>query len=64
MPLISCAPDQAPVAVQAVALVEDQVSVVLCPALIVVGATEIATVGVVAEDAVNLATKATFSIAV
>jgi hypothetical protein len=38
-------PLHAPLAVQAVALAEDQVSVALCPAEIVVGATAIVTVG-------------------
>jgi hypothetical protein len=45
VPLVACAPLQALLAVQVVALVEDQVSVALCPSVIEVGATEMVTVG-------------------
>ena len=61
VPWVACAPLQAPLAVQEVAFVEDQVSVALCPTVMVVGATEIVTVGALAEEAPNLATKAEVS---
>lgn len=44
-PLIDFAPLQLPAAVQALALVEDQVNVALLPLVIEVGLAEIATVG-------------------
>ena len=44
-PLIALLPDQPPEAVQAVVLVDDQVSVVVAPLLTVLGAAERLTVG-------------------
>ena len=58
VPRVACAPLQAPLAVQEVASVEDQVSVALAPTVMVVGATEIVTVGALAEEAPNLAMNA------
>ena len=48
VPLVACVPAQAPLAVQEVALLEDQVSVALCPSVIEVGLTESVMVGVAA----------------
>lgn len=45
VPLVGCAPDQAPPAVQDVAFVEDQLSVALIPALMLVGVTPRLAVG-------------------
>jgi hypothetical protein len=45
VPLVSSLPLQLPLAVHAVAFVEDQVSVALAPRVIVVGSTEIVAVG-------------------
>jgi hypothetical protein len=45
VPLVACVPVHAPLAVQEVALVEDQVSVALCPTMIEVGLTVRVTVG-------------------
>jgi hypothetical protein len=60
VPLVFSAPLQALLAVHEVALVEDQVSVALCPMVIEVGATDRVTVGggglltVSAADAIKL----------
>ena len=48
VPLVGCVPLQAPLAVQDVAFVEDQVSVALCPSVIDVGLIERVTVGAAA----------------
>jgi hypothetical protein len=48
VPLVDWLPLQAPLAVHAVAFVDDQVSVALAPSVIVVGFTEIVTVGATA----------------
>ena len=45
VPLVVCVPLQPPLAVQLVALVEDQESVAFAPTVMLVGATEIVTVG-------------------
>lgn len=45
LPPVACAPLHPPLAVQAFAFVEDQVSVALCPTVIEVGLTESVTVG-------------------
>jgi hypothetical protein len=60
VPFVFSAPLQALLAVHVVALVEDQVSVALCPSVMEVGATDIVTVGggglltVTAADATKL----------
>jgi hypothetical protein len=51
VPLVVCAPLQALLAVHEVALVEDHVSVALCPSVIEVGATDRVTVGAGATTA-------------
>ncbi len=48
VPLVACEPVQALLAVQDVALVEDQVTVALCPTVMLVGDTLIVTVGAAA----------------
>jgi hypothetical protein len=45
VPLVACAPLQAPLAVQELAFVEDHVNVALSPVVMVVGVTERVTVG-------------------
>ena len=56
MPLIASVPVQAPLAVQEVALLEDQVSVAHCPSVILVGAAVIVTVGEAAAAGENFVT--------
>jgi hypothetical protein len=55
VPLVDCDPLQSPLAVHAVALVEDQVRVALPPSVMVAGATEISAVGAAGAVTVNVA---------
>ena len=56
MPLVASAPLQAPLAVQAVALVEDQVSVLLLPSSRLAGSAAMVTVGGGVAGAVTVST--------
>ena len=60
VPLVACAPLQAPLAVHAVAFVVDQVKVEVCPTVIVVGEALMVIVGGgdTAPPALNFATNA------
>ena len=55
LPLVDSAPDQLPLAVHDVALVDDQVSVELAPSVIDVGSKEMLTVGAAGAFTVRVA---------
>jgi hypothetical protein len=55
VPLVASAPLHAPLAVQDVALVDDHVTVALCPTVIEVGATAMVTVGATGAVTVKVA---------